>query len=255
MMIRKSLMLSIVWIGLVSFSSAQVRHIDYVGTFGIFGKVAMLKTKMTKKSKQYELVTDLELHGIAKFILDNHEEQHISKGHIVKGLMVSDYYTIKQKQGSKKVLKEYTFDHHQKKVTKRVREWKKGKLVKDKKKTLNFYARDDLLTLYFNLNNAIKDKQKGKSYLFRSVGLEKQQGKAYITIPNKAELPEYQEDLGTTAIRYAKILIHQRNFRKKKGDILLSVAKDGYIEKSVIKDVLLYGDAKIERVREYGSLK
>ena len=248
-MIGRSLMLSILWIFFVSFSSAQVTKIDYVGTFGVFGKVAMLKTKMTKKSSRYELVTDLEVHGIAKLILDNHEEQHISKGHVVNGLMVSDDYTIKQNRGSKKVLKEYTFDHKQKKVTKRVRKWQKGKLVKDKKETLKFYARDDLLTLYFNLNNAIKDKKKGKSYLFRSAGLEKQDGKAYITIPDSTKLPVYKKDLGTTALRYAKILIHQRNFRKKKGDILLSVAKDGFIEKAVIKDVLLYGDARIERVR------
>ncbi|RLA69405.1 MAG: hypothetical protein DRG09_05820 [Epsilonproteobacteria bacterium] len=248
-MIRRSFMLGIVLICLVTFSSAQVTKIDYIGTFGIFGKVAMLKTKMTKKSKRYELVTDLEVHGIAKLILDNHEEQHISKGHIVNGLMVSDLYTIKQNRRSKRILKEYKFDHKLKKVSKRVREWKKGKLVKDKKETLKFYARNDLLTLYFNLNNAIKNKEKGKTYLFRSVGLEKQQGKAYITIPNTAQLPKYQEDLGNSALRYAKILIHQHNFRKKKGDILLSVAKDGFIEKSVIKDVLLYGDAKIERVR------
>lgn len=249
MMIRRSFMFSIVLISFVSFSSAQVTKIDYVGTFGVFGKVAMLKTKMTKKSNRYELVTDMEVHGIAKMILDNHEEQHVSKGHIDNGLMVSDVYRVKQNRGSKKVLKEYKFDHKQKKVTKRVQEWKKGKLVKDKKETLKFYAKNDLLTLYFNLNNAIKNKKKGKTYLFKSVGLEKQQGKAYITIPNSAELPTYKKDLGNTAVQYAKVLIHQRNFRTKKGDILLSVAKDGFIEKSVIKDVLLYGDAKIERVR------
>lgn len=248
-MIRKSFRLGIVWVCLVAFSSAQVTEIDYVGTFGVFGKVAMLKTKMTKNSDSYELVTDLELHGIAKIILKNHEEQHISKGHIVDELMVSDAYTIKQNRGSKKILKEYKFNHKEKKVSKREREWKKGKLVKDKKEILKFYAKNDLLTLYFNLNNAIKNKEKGKSYLFKSAGLEKQQGKAYITIPDSRELPVYQKDLGDTAIRYAKVLIHQRNFRKKKGDILLSVAQDGYIEKSVIKDVLLYGDARIERVR------
>ncbi len=248
-MIRKSFMLGILWVFFVSFSSAQVTKINYVGTFGVFGKVAMLKTRMTKKSNRYELVTDLEVHGIAKLILDNHEEQHISKGHIVNGLMVSDLYTIKQNRGSKRVLKEYKLDHKLKKVSKRVREWKKGKLVKDKKETLKFYAKNDLLTLYFNLNNAIKNKKKGKTYLFRSVGLEKQEGKAYITVPNTAQLPAYKKDLGNTAVQYAKVLIHQRNFRKKKGDILLSVAKDGFIEKSVIKDVLLYGDAKIERVR------
>lgn len=233
----------------MSVASAQVKQINYVAKFGIFGTVGMLKTKITKKSNSYELVTDIELHGIAKMILDNHEEQHTSKGHVVNGLMVSDVYTIKQNRGTKRINKEYKIDHKQKTVSKRVREWKKGKLVKDKKENLKFYAKDDLLTLYFNLNNAIKNKKKGKRYLFKAVGLEKQEGKAYITVPNATQLPMYQKDLGNSAAQYAKVLIHQRNFRKKKGDILLSVAKDGFIEKSVIKDVLLYGDAKIERAR------
>ena len=244
-MIKKILIFTI----LLTFSHSKVIKIDYVGTFGIFGKVAMLKTKIKKTSKRYELVTDMELLGMAKLVLKNQDEQHISKGRIIKGLMVSDTYTVKKTSKNKKSLKEYKINHKLKNVTKRVREWKKGKLVKDKKETLKFYARDDLLTLYFNLNNAIKNKKEGNSYLFKAVGLEKQEGKAYITIPNKKELPTYQEDLGDSALRYAKILIHQKNFRKKKGDILLSVSQDGFIEQSVIKDVLLYGDARIKRVK------
>ena len=244
---------SLIWTVLLSLFisnvSAEVKQINYVAKFGIFGTVGMLKTKMTKKSNRYELVTDIELRGVAKMILDNHEEQHVSKGRVINGLMVSDTYTIKQDRGTKKVKKEYKINHKQKTVSKRVREWKKGKLVKDKTEVLKFYAKDDLLTLYFNLNNALKNKKKGKTYLFKAVGLEKQEGKAYITVPNSSQLPSYQEDLGNTATQYAKVLIHQRNFRKKKGDILISIAKDGFIEKSVIKDVLLYGDAKIERAR------
>ena len=144
--------------------SAQVKQIDYVGKFGIFGTVAMLKTKITKQSNRYEINTDIELHGIAKMIMDNHIEQHISKGHMVNGLMVSDIYTIKQNRGTKRTNKEYTIDHKQKKIIKRVREWKKGKLVNDKQETLTFYAKDDLLTLYFNLDYALKNKKKGHLY-------------------------------------------------------------------------------------------
>lgn len=248
-MIHKSLVLTVLLSFFMSDASAQVTQINYVAKFGIFGTVGMLKTKITNQSDSYELVTDIELRGMAKLILDNHEERHTSKGHVVNGLMVSDTYTIKQDRGTKKVKKEYKINHKEKTVSKRVREWKKGKLVKDKKENLKFYAKDDLLTLYFNLNNAIKNKKKGKRYLFKAVGLEKQEGKAYITVPNTTQLPSYQKDLGNSAAQYAKVLIHQRNFRKKKGDILLSVSQDGFIEKSVIKDVLLYGDAKIERAR------
>ena len=119
-MINRSFIL-VMLLGLfMSDASAEVRQINYVAKFGIFGTVGMLKTKITKNSSAYELVTDIELRGVAKLILDNHEEQHTSKGHVVNGLMVSDVYTIKQNRGTKRVNKEYTIDHKEKTVSKRV---------------------------------------------------------------------------------------------------------------------------------------
>jgi hypothetical protein len=151
------------------------------------------------------------------------------------------------KKKEKVTSKEYHIHHKGKYVTKRYRKWLKGKLVEDSTTRLSFYAKDDLLTLYFNLGHAIK--QKGKKYIFKAVGLEKQKGKVQITVPSDAKNASYKKDLGSGAVLYAKALIVQQNFRKKKGDILLAVAKDGFINKSVIKDVLLYGDAKLIRVK------
>ena len=68
-------------------------------------------------------------------------------------------------------------------------------------------------------------------------------------MPKNSQLSSYTKDLGKHAHLYAKALIHQKNFRKKKGDILLAIGKDGFIQKSVIKDILLYGDAKLVRVK------
>ena len=132
-------------------------------------------------------------------------------------------------------------------MTKRYRKWRKGKLVEDRTEKLKFYAKDDLLTLYFNLGVAVK--KKGKKYMFNAVGLEKQNGKVQITVPDDAQAAAYKKDLGQGASIYVKALIHQKNFRKKKGDILLAIAKDGFIYKSVIKDILFYGDAKLTRIK------
>ena len=77
--------------------------------------------------------------------------------------------------------------------------------------------------------------------------MEKQKGLVKITIAQGKEIARYKKDLGKSADWYAKALIVQKNFRKKKGDILLSVDKDGYIKKAVLKDVLMYGDAKLIR--------
>jgi len=246
-MIQKSVLLSFLLFLFSGYASAKVTQVNYDMSFGIFGTIGTLKTKLTKKVKTYEIDTKLNVTGLAKYLMDNHTERHISKGHMENGLMVSDLYQTIQEYGNTIVSKEYWIDHKSKNITKRYKKWKNGKLVTDKKETLKFYAKDDLLTLYFNLDVAIKGK--GKKYLFKAVGLEKQEGEVQITVPSKSEISSYKKDLGETADWYAKALIYQKNFRKKKGDILLSVGKDGIIKKAVIKDVLLYGDAKIKRVK------
>lgn len=232
---------------LSSFSMAYVDYVNYKATFGILGTVGTIQNKITKKSKTYEIESKVKFAGLAKLLMGGQVEQYVSRGHMENGLMISDIYTMTSTKNNQKKEKEYRINHRSKQVTKRVREWKNGKLVKDKRQTLKFYAKDDLLTLYFNLGTAVKEK--GKKYYFKAVGLEKQQGKVQITVPSKTKQAPYIKDLGNGASLYAKALIHQKNFTKKKGDILLSLAKDGYIEKSVIKDVVLYGDAHISRMR------
>lgn len=241
------------WIGFGFFflfgssASAQVTHLNYIGTFGIFGTVGKIENQLTQNTNTYEIDTKVTLAGLAKLLLGGQTEHYVSKGHIENGLMVSDFYQMITHKRDKIKSKEYTIDHKKKQIVKRTREWKDEKLVNDKSETLEFYAKDDLLTLYFNLGHATKEG--GKVYLFKAVGLEKQDGEVYVTVPNKGEEKAYKKDLGEGAKRYAKALIHQKNFRKKKGDILLAVGEDGFIYQSVIKDILLYGDAKLVRVK------
>ncbi len=230
-----------------SSASANVKQLNYTATFGIFGTVGTIKNTLTQNSRTYKIETTVIVEGLAKVLMRNPTEHYVSKGHMKNGLMVSDSYEMISSKQDKKVSKEYQINHKDKYVTKRYRKWRKGKLVEDRTEKLKFYAKDDLLTLYFNLGTAVK--KKGKKYLFYAVGLEKQDGKVEITVPSDEELAPYVKDLGMGAKLYVKALIHQKNFRKKKGDILLSVAEDGFITKSVIKDILFYGDAELTRVK------
>ncbi len=227
--------------------SAKVAHINYDAKFGIFGTIGSLKTKLTKTRRSYTIDTKMALTGLAKRLFSRHKGRYISKGHISNGLMITDLYQIIERYDNMVVSKEYWTDHKRKKVTLKVKKWKKGKLIQNSKTRLKFYAKNDLLTLYFNLDKMLT--KKGKRYIFKVVGLEKQNGRVKITVPSPSQSSSYKKDLGATANWYAKALIHQKNFRKKKGDILMSVAKDGYIKKAVIKDILMYGDASLVRVR------
>jgi len=225
---------------------AKVTQLNYKATFGVFGKVGTIKNRLTQTDTTYRIDTKVKLAGLAKTILGGQVEDYISIGHMENGLMVSDTYTMTSTKKNKIVKKEYHINHKNKSVTKRYRRWVKGKLTKDYTQKLKFYAKDDLLTLYFNIGHAVKEK--GKVYHFKAVGLEKQKGKVDITVPNDTKIASYKKDLGKAQL-YAKALIYQKNFRKRKGDILLGIDKDGYIKKSVIKDILLFGDAKLIRTK------
>lgn len=246
-MLRRILRIGSLFLLLGSFVSAQETQLNYTATFGVFGRVGSIENKLTQNEENYQIDTKVTLAGLAKVLLSGQTEHYVSKGHMENGLMVSDFYKMTSNKKDKIVTKEYDIDHQGKYVTKRYRRWLKGKLVEESTEKLEFYAKDDLLTLYFNLGIAAKEK--GKTYLFTAVGLEKQNGKVQITVPEDSQAGVYKKDLGEGAEVYAKALIHQKNFRKKKGDILLAVAKDGFINKSVIKDILFYGDAQLVRVK------
>jgi len=250
---KKTFLIGFMFIIMHTTLYATVDNIAYKATFGIFGTVGTIKNKITKTEKTYSIESKVTFAGLAKLLMVGQVEHYISKGHMSKGLMVSDSYTMISKKKNKLVKKEYLINHKDKTVMKRVRKWKNNHLVKDKKEKLDFYAKDDLLTLYFNLGTAVTEK--GKKYYFKAVGLEKQKGKVQITVPSPEHQAAYEKALGRGATLYAKALIVQKSFKNKKGDILMSIAKDGYIQNTVIKDILFYGDAKIKRLKSHDSVK
>lgn len=219
----------------------------YEARFPILGTIGTFETKLKNlKRGRYEINTEIKLSGIAKYLMDMQVERHISKGHYEKGVMVSDLYQKILRYNKTVTNTIYRLNHKRKKITKTYQEWKNGKLIKNRKRTIKFYTKDDLLTLFYNIKHKIK--RKGKTYMFKAVGLEKQKGRVYMSVPSKANEKPYRDELGDDAKWYFKALIHQKNFKKKKGDVFVSLDKDGYIKKSVIKDVILYGDVTINRV-------
>lgn len=245
-MIKSILIVCSLCLMLGNVAEAQVTQLNYQATFGVFGKVGIIENRLMQNASTYRIDTKVTLEGLAKTILGGQVEEYVSIGHMENGLMVSDKYVMTSTKKNTIVKKEYYIDHKNKFVTKRSRIWMNRKLKNDNTQKLQFYAKDDLLTLYFNMGHAVKEK--GKIYHFKAVGLEKQKGKVDITVPSDNKTQRYKKDLGKAHL-YAKALIYQKNFRKKKGDILLAIAPDGYIRKSVIKDILLFGDAKLVRVK------
>ena len=86
-MLKRILLVSGLFFLLGSFASAKVTKLDYVGTFGIFGKVGMIKNTLTQNSKTYKIETTVIVEGLAKVLMRNPTEHYVSKGHMENGLM------------------------------------------------------------------------------------------------------------------------------------------------------------------------
>ena len=248
-MFKKSILVTVCISIFSTVTVAQEIKADFDVSYGILGQVGTAKALLQKANEKYTIDIHLEATGLAKIVSGGRKEHHISKGHIEDGLMVSDLYQVIKSHGNIVVNKEYWLDHKRKKVIKKYKKFKEGKVVSDKKKVLDFYAKDDLLTLYFNLDAAIKEKHKTGTYLFKAVGAEKQKGKVTVIVPGKNDLPKYMKELGDDSDWYATAIIHQKIFSSEEGRLLLGVDKDGITNQAVLKDVIFFGDIKGVRVK------
>ena len=176
-MVQKSIWLVKSMVMVSTMTMAQTINANYEVSYGIFGQIGTAKALLNKDKTKYSIDIHLEATGLARVLSGGRKERHISKGHMEQGLMVSDLYQIVKSHDDNVVNKEYWTDHKRKKVIYKRQKFNQGKLVSDKRTVLDFYAKDDLLTLYFNLDSAIKEKRKPGTYLFKAVGAEKQKGK------------------------------------------------------------------------------
>jgi len=228
---------------------AETIYADFDVSYGILGKIGTAKAVLKKESNSYTIDIKLSATGLAKLLSSGRKEHHISKGHMENGLMVSDLYQVIKSYGDTVMRKEYRVDHKRKKVKKHYRKFKKGVIVSEEKIVLDFYAKDDLFTLYFNLNTTITDKTKPQTYGFKAVGAERQKGKVTVIIPTQNKKPKYEELLGKDVAWYATAIIHQKIFSSKEGRLMLAVGKDGITNKAVLKDVIFFGDIRAVRVK------
>ncbi len=248
-MMKKSLLILALILLCISQVQAKVLDVSYEVSFGMLGKLGISEAHLETTGDKYTIDIKMKATGMAKILSKNRKERHISKGHIVNGLYISDSYTVIKSYGKKHIEKRYTIDHKNKKVKKEYLRTKNGKTEKDEHTLLDFYSENDLLTLYFNLPKMIKERSKADTYTFSAVGAERQDGTVKVIIPKEAERKKYKKTLGEGEYWYITAIIYQKIFASNKGELMLAIGKDGIAQKAVLKDLMMFGDLVAERIR------
>ncbi len=238
---------------LMFFTSAlHAKNIEanYSAEFGIFGEVARAHATLASNHKVYTLDATISAVGvIARTVTDNLVERHISKGHVVNGLLVTDTYQMIKSYGVYTSTTIYRVNHKKKRVTRHYIKWEKGKQIINEKVTLSYYGRDDMMTLFMNLSKHIKNKYKSKNYRFSVVGADRKNGRVDVAIPSAKSLKQMKSLLGKKQKGdwYSQVIMHRKLYNSQKGELDTQIGKDGIVKRAVLKDLIFFGDVWIIR--------
>jgi hypothetical protein len=217
--------------------------------------------------KTYEIVITGKTKGIAKIFGTERSDKQVSKGLIVDGYLLPLEYMKVRETFLKKRIKRYIFDHKNRVVslhkTKIVKEKDisaldilSGKSLDDieytvtktyKSEKLDRYAKDDLLTLFFNLKKILKSENLNniKYTKIYVVGTSKRDKYIKVYTPKKERLKEARKLLGYDGDILA-LDLNQKIFISKHGNLLLKINEKGICTKAVLKDIIFGGDVVME---------
>ncbi len=234
----------------------------YKVSFGIFGQIGIAKTSLHTKGKKYKILVYAKSTGFTSFISGDRQEWYESEGVIKKGNLVpSIYKKVVQRMvrvgdafsdESKTLLKRYTliykFNHKIKSViaTKIKTE---GKNRSEHSEEIKFYAKNDLLSLFFNFKKLFPTLEIKKQKVLYAVGANKETGKIDLFPLAKKEFANLiSGDL--SGLKFMKVILSDKIFASKKGELYLGLDDKGLCEKAVLKDVILFGDIRGELIEK-----
>lgn len=222
--------------------SAKVLSATYEVSYGIFQKLGIAEARFeTKEDQTYSIKIEARTEGLAKILTNNRVETYESYGTIINGQLVPQKYIKIRQTDAKKTIKIYTFDHPNKIV------WRENIQSDEWDKVKNdFYASEDILSLFFNVKNHMKSQQDRPFYV---VGANKKDGRIDVNFPKNEALAEMKKKLESGAGDYLKVILNDRIFSSANGELLINLGSDGLCDKAILEDVLFFGDVVGLRVR------
>lgn len=234
--------------------SAQHIEAKYNITYGSLIDLGIATSTLNIKEDTYSIKMVAQTTGMSKYLTNNRVEIYESHGKIIDDRFIPIKFIKTKKDDNKKRVRTYTFDHENKKVLVHdLREGKKNVIndnlenelrdfAQEKKYDLKYYATNDILSLFFNLRKKLPTFQDGKEYTLNAVGANKSKGLINILMPSSKDLNKMNNYLKTNDKSKFTAFINQKIFQSKRGELLISLNKEGFCSYAVLRDVLLFGD-------------
>jgi hypothetical protein len=144
----------------------------------------------------------------------------------------------------------YTFEHNKKLITKR--KYRKhtidsgGYFGLDSRveesttqESIKYYTQDDILSLFFNLSKKFDVLKSNQT--FYAVGGDKKDGSVDVHSPTDNRLKSINQDLNVIDGKTLIVIINQKIFSSKKGELFVNIDSDSVCKSALLKDVLLFG--------------
>lgn len=237
-----------VWILLLLFETvcAKVITASYEVSFGIFGSMGLTTTQLEiRDDGSYTIRVEAKTTGIAKVLSNNRYEVYESRGRVEESKLIPESFVEMRQTNSNKSIKCYTFDHQKQTVWKETTEVVSGE-EKTEKVRNDYYAQEDILSLFSNLNFYTQTRE---NQIFYTIGGHQKDGRIDVVFPKREELESIKKDLETNEGEILKVTLNDRIFASSNGEMLISLDDAGLANKAILKDVFLFGDIVAKRVR------
>ncbi|QOG12297.1 DUF3108 domain-containing protein [Arcobacter sp. FWKO B] len=217
------------------FSSVTILERSYSISYGIFSSLGVANAKLVVDYDKKEYIATIEANtiGLAKVLSRNRYEKYQSIGYLTDdgSFLPKEFYKLTS-TNSRFRKTTYNFNHLDN-IVYTTKEYKKAK---DKEATittdiLEYYAQNDILSLFFNLKDILKNLKSKIEYDYLAVGSDKTKGIITIELLNN-----------TTNKSDLKVYLNQPIFSSPRGELDIELDNNGLCNKAVLKDVLLFGD-------------
>jgi hypothetical protein len=222
----------------------------YKVTFGIFGQIGIAKTNLHVEDNNYKITIHAKTTGMANLLSGEREEWYVSSGKVDEdGVLVPDFYqkTVhrysahKGETVLKKDIRKYIFFHDSKEL--HVEQSKhRGEQVSHEQKDGDYYAPNDLLSLFFNFKKMLPSLEVKTESTFYAVGANKTDGR--IDVKPLHVKDEFDWKNG----HLMKVVVNDDIFASDKGELLINLRDDGLCTQAILKDVLFFGDIRGEMI-------